>query len=68
MFHLRATDCADKDSDDDAVVRVKIKNEPAAKKLLLSMQEANCKPGIYFFKISQINLTSCLFLIKYHNQ
>ena len=49
VFHLRATDCNDKVSDDDAVVRVKIKDKPSATLKSAPIHKANCKPGLSLF-------------------
>ena len=45
-FHLRATDCASRDSDDDVVVRVKIRRQPAPTATTSVRNAPECKPGM----------------------
>jgi len=59
VFHLRATDCNDKVSDDDAVVRVKIKDKPSATLKSAPIHKANCKPGVVLGESSHIQYLSC---------
>ena len=53
VFHLRATDCANKDSDDDAVVKVKVKNQLVATTPLVPAHKSKCKPGMEFVHLYQ---------------
>ena len=46
LFHVRATDCANKNSDDDAVVRVTVKNQARTVTQSKSGYKGDCKIGM----------------------
>lgn len=48
-FHLRATDCASKASDNDAIVKVKIKSHSVPTTPPIANQNSRCVPGINIF-------------------
>eukprot|EP00795_Rhopilema_esculentum_P007226 gene7226-12909_t len=59
LFHVRATDCASKISDDDAVVRVKVKNQTRTVTQSLSGHKGDCKIGVAMKEIATLQYPSC---------
>ena len=48
VFHVKATDCAKKDSDDDAVIKITVKERLIKTTPSTQLKRPDCKPGRVF--------------------